>query len=455
MPKPALSFPDSAAALPATIRYWMLLAVATLAVSGIAPLVLLAGRGSMLAETETIKTLFHNALVIHVDLSVLAWFLAIALLFWALITHHRPSPIPTLRGAALACFGAGGLCIGLAPLLSDGAAVMSNYIPVHTSALFFFGLSLLLAAVALGLIDVISSAKSTANPALCFAVLGSAYIIALAIIHFCWAYARLESAAIPKGTQDYYELLFWAGGHILQFAVTQLLLVAWLWLADAGRLEAKIKPALLLALFSIYPLIATASPLAFMDDSTPYNLLFFTQQMRHGGGIAAILLGLYLLHRFLRRGPAVGSQLARLCLLTSIIVFASGGVIGYLIGESSTVIPAHYHGSIVGCTVAFMGVIYLLLPKLGYADVATWKSARWQPLLYGGGSLMHAVGFAIAGGHGAARKTVGAMEGISASAEAAMGFARLGGTLAVIGGALFIIVAIRAVRRGSSTALIS
>lgn len=443
------------AALSNTVRYWMLLAVATLAVSGIAPLVLLAGRGSMLAETETIKSLFHDALVIHVDLSVLAWFLAITLLFWALITHHRPSPIPTLRGAALACFGAGGLCIGLAPLLSDGVALMSNYIPVHTSALFFFGLSLLLAAVVLGLIDVVCSPKPSNNPALRFAVLGSAYIIALAILHFGWTYWRLETAGIPKGTQEYYEILFWAGGHILQFAITQLLLIAWLWLAESGKIQIHIKPILLLVLFAIYPLIATTSPIAFWDGSQPYNLYFFTQQMRHGGGIAAILLGLYLLYRFIRRDPAANARLARNCLLVSIVVFFSGGLIGYLIGESSTIIPAHYHGSIVGCTVAFMGVVYLLLPALGHADVSGWKSARWQPLLYGGGSLMHAVGFAIAGGHGAARKTVGTMEGISASAEAAMGFARLGGALAVIGGALFIIVVIRAVRRGSSTALTS
>jgi cytochrome c oxidase subunit 1 len=33
----------------------------------------------------------------------------------------------------------------------------------------------------------------------------------------------------------------------------------------------------------------------------------------------------------------------------------------------NVVIPAHYHGSIVGITLAFMGLAYVLLPRLGFA----------------------------------------------------------------------------------------
>ena len=46
--------------------------------------------------------------------------------------------------------------------------------------------------------------------------------------------------------------------------------------------------------------------------------------------------------------------------------FGIGGLIGFLISGSNVTIPAHYHGSIVGVTLALMGVCYLLLPKLGY-----------------------------------------------------------------------------------------
>ncbi|MGB1539602.1 MAG: hypothetical protein ACPG80_01460, partial [Rickettsiales bacterium] len=260
----------SKAALP-SVRRWVWLAVLTLAVSGIAPLILLAGRASMFAESAPIKTLFHEALVIHVDLSVLAWFLAISLLFWALVSHHRPSRLPYLRRGSRWLYGAGCAVIAISPLLGDGVPLMSNYIPVYTSPLFFTGLSLLLSAIVLGLIDMaLSAAQADATTphqaALRFGVIGSAYIVALSLLLFGWSYLRLDG--VEPGTQDYYEMLFWAGGHGLQLAYTQLLLVAWAWLAHAAKLPVSLSPRLLLGIFSIYPLVATLSPIGFLNDTT-------------------------------------------------------------------------------------------------------------------------------------------------------------------------------------------
>ena len=41
-------------------------------------------------------------------------------------------------------------------------------------------------------------------------------------------------------------------------------------------------------------------------------------------------------------------------------------------------IPAHYHGCIVGVTIALMGVAYWLLPRLGFAAPPP-RLATWQP----------------------------------------------------------------------------
>lgn len=114
---------------------------------------------------------------------------------------------------------------------------------------------------------------------------------------------------------------------------------------------------------------------------------------------------------------------------------------------ANTIIPAHYHGSTVGVTLALMGLVYLLLPHLGYADVKEWRSARWQSVLYGSGQLLHVIGFALAGSEGASRKAAGAMENATELATAGMQLVRLGGLLAVIGGGLFVVVVIRAMRR--------
>ena len=111
----------------------------------------------------------------------------------------------------------------------------------------------------------------------------------------------------------------------------------------------------------------------------------------------------------------------------------------------NVVIPAHYHGSIVGVTLAFMGMAYLLLPKLGFS-APEGRMAAWQPWIYGGGQLMHILGLAISGGYGnIQRKTAGAAQGLENLPEiAGMGLMGLGGLVSIIGGLLFLIVMIRA-----------
>lgn len=456
MERPDFSLPFSPSAQASCIRRWLWLAVGTLALSGLGPLILLAGRASHFAEKAFIKNTFAEALIIHVNLSAVAWFLAIALLFWALFGESRRPLIPFLRGASAACFGASVLLVALAPLLGGGVPLFSNYIPMYASGLFGLGLGLMASALVLSLLDIRLS-RGNALPvtptqaAQHFAILGSSFIVVLALTLFVWAYIRVPAPAgdvSAEAAQTYYELLFWAGGHVLQLAYTQLLLVAWLWLGSKAGLNLTISGKWLLGLFAIYPLVALASPLGFMGESRPYNLLFYTMQMRHGGGLGALALGAYLLWKLVRHGrPSRGQRLPWICLTTSMFVFFVGGVIGHMISGVNTIIPAHYHGSIVGTTIAFMGLAYLLLPRLGYADVGAWKSSFVQPLLYGGGSVMHAVGFAIAGGYGAERKTVGAVDAAEQGMHAALHFMRLGGLLAVIGGGLFVVVMVRAWRR--------
>ena len=137
-------------------RRWMLLAVAALAVSGIAPVVLLAGRASFLAEKAIIKDIFHQVLVVHVDLSVLVWFLAIAGMFFALLTDSARAglKVPYLAEGAAISFALGGVLIGISPV-AGGEALMSNYIPVLTNGLFFIGLALILSGMVLSILHVL------------------------------------------------------------------------------------------------------------------------------------------------------------------------------------------------------------------------------------------------------------------------------------------------------------
>jgi Cytochrome C and Quinol oxidase polypeptide I. len=134
----------------------------------------------------------------------------------------------------------------------------------------------------------------------------------------------------------------------------------------------------------------------------------------------------------------------RAALIASVALFAAGGAIGFVIQGSNVKIPAHYHGCIVGVTLALMGIVYLLLPRLGFAEPAT-RLATWQAWLYGAGQLMHITGLVWSGGYGVQRKVAGAEQVLRTSGEiAGMGMMGLGGLIAVIGGLLFVVVVARA-----------
>jgi hypothetical protein len=168
-----------------------------------------------------------------------------------------------------------------------------------------------------------------------------------------------------------------------------------------------------------------------------------------GGGIATAILLLVLLPLLLKTcTERKGAKRALWsCLLMSVVLFAYGGLLGGMIRWQNVVIPAHYHGSIVGVTLAFMGIAYLYLPKFGYRDVASWRMAYWQPIVYAGGQIMHISGLAWSGGYGVLRKTPGGMADLSSDVKAALGFMGAGGLLAIIGGLMFVVIMILAVRK--------
>jgi hypothetical protein len=93
-----------------------------------------------------------------------------------------------------------------------------------------------------------------------------------------------------------------------------------------------------------------------------------------------------------------------------------------------------------------MGLAYVLLPRLGFGT-AEGKMAHWQPYVYGGGQLIHVLGLAWSGGYGVQRKVAGAEQVLtSLPQKIGMGMMGLGGLVAIIGGIMFVLVCLRAMR---------
>ncbi len=440
------------------LRPWLWVAIAALAVAGIYSVLLVAGRSPGVSDIVGVKDLFGVSLVVHVDLSVLLWFLAMLSAAWALWVAERSGhwlPEMALKYGVW-CFAGAVLCMAFSPWFG-GEVIKSNYVPMLTNTLFYLGLSLLLAGVLLALLAVaLGYFLPTAHeqPALplpweTFGIgaVGGAWIVLAAVAALFWSFPQLDRNI--GNDVEFFEALYWGPGHILQFAFAQLAMLLWLLLAGAVGLTAIEEARWTRWLLGLNALLAVAAlPVyLFYPVGSGEFVDFFTQHMRHAGGFAPGLLMLALLWHLARMRGAVWRNALAAALAASVLMFLVGGVLGHLISGSNVTVPAHYHGAIVGITIATMGFIYWLLPRLGYADVRGWKSARWQPWIYGGGQLVHVLGLAVSGGYGMLRKTPGAFEPGMTKAKITMGVMGLGGTVAIIGGLLFVIVCIRAMRR--------
>ncbi len=433
----------------ALARAWLWLGMAALVGSGLFSILLVVSRTPGLNSWLPAAGFFHVALVAHVDLSVLVWFCALAGMLWSLNT---PAVGQRAAWSALALCAAGTAAMAVAPFTGQGQAVMSNYIPMLTAPLFIGGLLAFAAGVAVLVLHTMLNARRPGpefdgRGALAFALNAAAVATAVALIAFAWSWAVVPASLEGKA---YYEVLFWGGGHALQFTWTLLMLAAWLWLASACGGTVPLSPRLAVLMFALALAGVFATPVAYLafDVASVEHRAILTWGMRLGGGMAILPVGLAAVWAVSTCGP-VSPQARpwRAALLSSVLLFASGGVIGIFLAGNDVRIPAHYHGCIVGVTLALMGLVYKLLPALGYAE-PQGRLASLQPWIYGAGQLAHITGLVWSGGYGVQRKVAGAGQVLRTPGEVAgMALMGAGGAIAIAGGLLFVVIVLRAMRR--------
>lgn len=442
----------------ALARAWLWLAMASLIASGVFSILLVLSRTPYLQKILPVADFFHVALVVHVDLSVLVWFLAFAGVLWSLNGNAR---FERLAWAGWVASCAGAAIMTLAPFFGSGGPVMSNYVPVLEGSLFLLGLKVFGCGIALLVLrSMLTAPKIGTSPdgaaALSFGLNTAAVAAAVALFALVWSLAKVPSYLEAKA---YYELLFWGSGHVIQFTYTLLMLVAWLWLSDACGARVPLTPRVTLLLFTIGLVSVFVVPPIYLayDVASVEHRHLMTWLMRFGGGLAIVPLALAVIIGLASLGrPAQLNATQRplySALLSSLILFAAGGIIGFLIQGSNVKIPAHYHGCIVGITLAMMGLCYHLLPQLGYTSPQS-RLAYWQPAIYGGGQLLHIIGLVWSGGYGVQRKVAGSAQVLRSPQEiAGMGLMGLGGLIAVIGGIIFLIIVLRAIKHSSKAPL--
>ena len=419
-------------------RAWLWLGLMALIGSGLLAILLVLSRTPGIQDVFPLKDMFRAALVVHVDLSVAIWFMAFAAVIWSALGRDGMAWMGW-GGFALAAVGTAVMTVS--PFFPGADPVLNNYIPVLQQKVFYASLWICGAGFSLAVLRALIT--TWPRPFLGSALQTGAFVGAvagfLALAAFLWSWI-----VVPRIEEKiYFEVLFWGGGHTLQFQHAILMVVAWLWIAAHLGQPSVASPRALSAMFWIAALPLLMVPAIYFTipaGELPHMELFAKLMIWGHPYMAPLILVGFLSLWALRK---VEAHAAKSAFIASFSLFAVGGVLAYMIQGVNVVIPAHYHGSTVGVTLAFMGLAYVLLPQLGFGEVEG-KMARWQPYVYGGGQLIHVLGLAWSGGYGVQRKVAGAEQALTTLPQKiGMGMMGLGGLIAVIGGIMFVLVCMK------------
>lgn len=418
----------------AQCRRWLALAAAALAGSALAAIVLVLARTPLLSSAG-VAAHFSAALILHVELATLVWFLAFSMALSTALVRADGGLVDRL---ALILAGGGFGAVLLSPVFSPAPPLLTNYFPVSDSLWFVLGLLVFVAAVLLALARLLIAGRQRWCDGIFRAWLWALLPLALAAAALAWSLREI----VVDDPATAHEIVSWAPGHLIQFFFVAMMMLAWLGLANAfgwessakARIDAPFAAAALPSLLAI-PICLAFSP------ATPEFRKAFTLLMA-----AATWVGpLWLLLRW--RGRLLPSKQddgpAGFALRASILLFVAGCVLGAVIRTDNTLVPAHYHGTVGAVTLAFMGVGLKLLEGGGQE-----RLRRWVVRLYGMGFAVMVASLGWTGLHGAPRKTPYAVPSSEAFGySAAMAAHGVGGLLAVSGTVLFAWVVLRALWR--------
>ena len=442
-PTPATPFERNPAALA-----WFGLAVSALAVAGMFSLVLVVGRiPGLAAEIITSPRFAKRCLAVHVNLALVVWFYSFIASMFCLIPGRVRSRNYNLASAALAALGVAAFVLSLP--FTDGEPVLANYIPAIDHPMFFAGLGAFALAVALNFVDGrlfsnnLGTQSDMPEPAIRgLRAAGAAFFIALTTFAATW-WTLTEGSGVDLG------LLFWGGGHVLQFVSVCGMLAAWSIMLHGltGRSPVGKRASMVLFAVLIAPLpLAPVIPLAEWRQSA------YTTLMQWGifPAVSLFLIlcfnQLYLARRD-GRLPKPGSRDVRLIgFFTAATMTVFGFILGALITEETTLVPAHYHLSIGAVTATFMAMSYGMMERFGMAPRGRkiTRLVPFQPLIFGIGQSIFAFGLAMAGTWGAAeRKTYGKDQVLHTTGEVAgLWVMGIGGGIALVGGVIFLLAVI-------------
>jgi cytochrome c oxidase subunit 1 len=315
-------------------------------------------------------------------------------------------------------------------------------------------------------------------PLVTYGALTAAIIAVITLGHGAAIYIPtfLWSLGLMEVDPQVYRMVWWGLGHASQQINVSAMVAIWYLLGALTVGAVVLNEKISRTAFVLYVLfISMASAHHLLVDpgmgpawkvwNTSYAMyLAVLASMIHGFTVpAGIEVGQRLrgltkgLFEWLRKAPWGDPGFS--ALVFSVIVFGFvGGITGVtfgteqinIIAHNTLRIPGHFHSTVVsGTALAFMGVTYYVIPLIFRKQVAFWPLARIQPYLFAIGMLVFSIAMTFAGTFGVPRRHwdiafTGAPYDVqfNPAVDLVIGVMSLGGLLAALGGACYILITV-------------
>ena len=472
-------------------------ATVALLVGGIAALLVLLTRWEavLLLEAE----MFYRMLTIH-GMNMLIFFIIffeMAVLYFAsAVLLNCRVPAPKTGWVAFVLMVVGTLMVEWTMWTGRADVLFTSYVPLRAHPLFYLGV-ILFAVGALTVVGhffaIITVARKEkayegSLPLVTYGALTAAAIAAVTLLHGAIIYIPtfLWSLDMMNVDPQMYRLIWWGLGHSSQQINVAAMVAIWYLLGaltvGAVVLNEKVSRTAFV-LYVLFISMASAHHLLVDPGMGPswkvWNTSYFMYMavlasMIHGFTVpAGTELGMRLrgatqgLFGWLKRAPWGDPGFSSLAF--SIVVFGFvGGITGVtfgteqinIIAHNTLRIPGHFHATVVsGTAMAFMGITYYVIPLIFRREIAFYRLAKIQPYLFAIGMLIFSMAMTFAGTFGVPRRhwDIGFNQAFfqpefSPAVNLIIGVMAVGGLIAIVGGAIYIVVTVVSVFFGRKMA---
>jgi cytochrome c oxidase subunit 1 len=441
--------------------------------------------------------MYYRALTFHGINMLIFWilFFEIAILYFAgpILLACRVA-WPRVGWAGFGLMVLGSLLIDVA-ILRGGADVMfTSYVPLRAVSYFYLGWILFAVGALIGVLNffatlVVARAERTYEGSIPLVTYGAATaaIIAMATLaHGAIIYIPtwLWSLGIIQNLDaGMYRLVWWGLGHPSQQINVAAMVSVWYLLGyltvGATPVNEKVTRSAFL-LYILFINLAAAHHLLVDPQLSPAWKVFNTSYAMYLAVLASMMHGMTIpasvevaqrkrglskgLFEWLAKAPWGNPGFAALVL--SLVLFGfMGGITGVtfgaeqvsIISHNTLRIPGHFHSTVVaGTTLAFMGLTYFVVPLIFRRRIIAPKLATVQVYLFGIGIAIFAGGMTTAGSYAIPRRHWDVQFAssffqppIEPTAFVFLGVMGIGGLLAALGGALYVLLTVGSVFFGA------